>query len=358
MRAMGLWLGWATKNTTRPPSWAQPIIASAVIFSAIAWTNIRSESMPEPRLDGFNVIATSAVPFGSAAADLSLTEAKQIGASAVAVIPFFWQPSAASPDLARGNDMNDDELRAAIREAHALGLAVLVKPHVWVPQSWAGAVAMHSQADWQQWFVNYQREITHIAQIAESEKAEALAIGTELSQTILLSQWNALIVETRAAFSGRLLYVAHNVEEAEMVPFWDRLDAIGVSLYPPLGDDGDRDYRRAAMRAITDRLDMLAVIDRKPVVVAEIGLRSAAGAAAKPWESAEERPALADPALQADVLADWLTILDRPTIGGVMIWRWFTDPNAGGLADTDFTVQGKPAERVLRCAWTPGCGHS
>jgi hypothetical protein len=128
MRAIGLWLGRATKRTTRPSSWANPIIASAVIFSAIAWTNMRSESMPQRRLDGFNVIATSADPFGGAAADLALTEAKEVGASAVAVIPFLWQPNTASPELARGNDMNDDELRAAIREAHALGLAVLVKP--------------------------------------------------------------------------------------------------------------------------------------------------------------------------------------------------------------------------------------
>ncbi len=143
-------------------------------------------------------------PFGSAAANLALTKAKELGATAVAVIPFLWQPNAASPDLARGNDMNDDELRAAIREAHALGLAVLVKPHVWVPQSWAGAVAMHSEADWQQWFANYQREITHIARIAESEKAEALAIGTELSQTTQRPEWNDLIVSTRASFFGPL----------------------------------------------------------------------------------------------------------------------------------------------------------
>ncbi len=357
MRTIGLWLTGATNKTKRPSSWANPFIASVVIFSAIAWTNIRSESMPERRLNGFNVIATSADPFGSAAANLALIKAKEVGASAVAIIPFLWQPNAASPELARGNDMNDDELRAAIREAHALGLAVLVKPHVWVPQSWAGAVAMHSQADWQQWFANYQREITHIAEIAASEKAEALAIGTELSQTILLPQWNDLIVNTRAAFSGRLLYVAHNAEEAETVPFWDRLDTIGVTLYPPLGNDDDRDYRRATMRAVVDRLDTLAVIYRKPVLIAEIGLRSAAGAAAKPWESTEERVAAADPALQADVLADWLTVLDRPTIAGLMIWCWFTDPNAGGLADTDFTVQGKPAEQVLRCAWIPSCGH-
>ena len=128
-----------------------------------------------------------------------------------------------------------------------------------------------------------------------------------------------------------------------------------MSLYPPLGGDNDRDFRRAAMRATADRLDMLSVIYRKPVVIAEIGLRSAEGAAAKPWESAEERAAVADPTLQADVLADWLAILDRPNVDGVLIWRWFTDPNAGGLTDTDFTVQGKPAERVLQCAWTRSC---
>ncbi len=214
---------------------------------------------------------------------------------------------------------------------------------------------MRSEADWQQWFANYQRELTHIAQVAEEEKADALAIGTELSKPRHGRNGTSLIAKMRAIFSGRLLYVAHNVEEAETVPFWDRLDAIGVSLYPPLGDDGNRDYRRTAMRGTADRLDMLSVIYRKPVIIAEIGLRSAAGAAAKPWQSAEERAATPDPTLQADVLADWLAILDRPTVNGVLIWRWFTDPNAGGLADTDFTVQGKPAERVLLCAWTQNC---
>ncbi len=48
------------------------------------------------------------------------------------------------------------------------------------------------------------------------------------------------------------------------MPFWDRLDAIGVSLYPPLGADGDRDCRRATMRAVAERLDALAMRDRKP----------------------------------------------------------------------------------------------
>jgi arabinogalactan endo-1,4-beta-galactosidase len=67
------------------------------------------------------------------------------------------------------------------------------------------------------------------------------------------------------------------------------LDVIGVSLYPPLGADQDHAGRRAAMKAVTERLEALSSRWGKPVLVAEIGLRSAKGAAAKPWESAEER---------------------------------------------------------------------
>jgi hypothetical protein len=59
--------------------------------------------------------------------------------------------------------------------------------------------------------------------------------------------------------------------------------------------------------------------------------------------------------LQANVLAEWLAVLDRPAVRSVLIWRWFTDPAAGGPDDTDFTVQGKPAEAALRCAWTGIC---
>ena len=101
------------------------------------------------------------------------------------------------------------------------------------------------------------------------------------------------------------------------------------------------------MQAAAARLDALAEREGKPVLVAEIGIRSAQGAARKPWESAEERAAEPDPELQAAVLQDWLDVLDRPSVAGVLVWEWFTDPNAGGAADTDFTVQGKPAERLL-----------
>jgi hypothetical protein len=99
---------------------------AAVLLSGLAATPAIAQ-----RLDGVNIVAVPDHPFGSTSAERSLAEAKLIGATAVAIIPFFWQGRPSSPDLARGTDVTDAQLRAAIRNAHALGLSVLVKPHVW-----------------------------------------------------------------------------------------------------------------------------------------------------------------------------------------------------------------------------------
>ena len=349
--------GWRVSGRKLAP-WRNVPPALLIMVCVLTRPCAAAEAVPAQRLDGFNVIEATGQPFGSASAKIALANAKHLGAGAIAIIPFLWQPLPASPSIRRGDDMTDIELRAAIRDAHALGLAAIVKPQVWVPDSWAGAIAMNSQSAWQDWFANYRRALGPIARIAEEEKAEALVVGTELSQTMQQPQWHALIAETRRVYSGRMLYVAHNVEETEAVPFWAELDAIGVTLYPPLGADDDREGRRDAMRTVADRLDTLAARTGKLILIAEIGLRSAVGAAARPWESAEERASAPDPVLQAQVLADWLAVLDRPSVEGVLVWRWFTDPDAGGLSDTDFTVQGKPAERVLKCAWTRDCAQT
>jgi sugar phosphate isomerase/epimerase len=334
--------------------WLSSQAAVALLLALLAF-NPQATSAELPRLAGFNLIQSPGHPFGSPSAQRSLANAKRIGANAIAVVPFLWQATPTSPNPVRGKDMTDDELRAAIRDAHALGLTVVVKPQIWVPQSWAGAVAMNFEENWAVWFANYGREIGRLAGIAAEENADAFVIGTELAETSQRPEWSGLIDTVRKMYSGRLLYMAHNVEEAEQAPFWDRLDAVGVTLYPTLGPDDDRIGRLARMVETAARLDAIAARAGKPVIVGEIGLRSAQGAAAKPWESAEERTSAADPNLQAEVLADWLTVLDRPSVRGVLIWRWLTNPDAGGVNDTDFTVQGKPAERILRCTWTLQC---
>jgi hypothetical protein len=115
------------------------------------------------RLDGFNVIATPDHPFGSASAERALIAAKRLGGITVAIIPFLWQARPSSPDIRGGNDMPDDALRQGIRQARKRGFSVVVKPHVWVPESWAGAVEPKSEQSWGTWFFRYRGELERIA---------------------------------------------------------------------------------------------------------------------------------------------------------------------------------------------------
>jgi hypothetical protein len=306
---------------------------------------------------GFNLIQDQQAPFGSAQAWASMKQMRATGANTVAFIPFLWQRQPDSTDIARGSDMSDEQLAQGIRAAHRLGMSAIVKPQVWVPGTWAGAVHMNSDADWNTWFAHYESALLDLASVAQHEHAEGFVVGTELDQTVSRAAWPNLIARIRAVYRGNLTYVAHNVNGAEQVPFWSRLDEIGVTLYPSLVDDNHPDEWARIMQATNVSLRELSQREGRPVVVAEIGLRSATGAAAKPWESAEERKAPSNEKLQADVLRMWLGILSKPPVQTVLVWRWISQPGAGGRNDTDFTVQGKAAEHMLASLWA-GCKTS
>ncbi|PEQ10514.1 hypothetical protein B2G71_21970 [Novosphingobium sp. PC22D] len=300
---------------------------------------------------GLNLIETANAPYGSAAAARSLEAIASLGANCVAIIPFLWQAHEHDPRIVYGDAVPPARLRLAIRQAHAAGLRAIVKPHVWVPERWAGSVRMRNAEDWARWFAAYRSIVVQLAELAQDEGADTLIIGTELRQTTGRNEWDEVIGAARERFSGRVSYVAHGTEEAERIGFWHRLDAISMSLYPPLGPDSDRERRRRLIQSTLAAAHSVAQRSARPLCIAEIGVRSARGAAMRPWESAEERIAEPDPALQRAVLGDWLDAIDVAPADGVLVWRWFTDPGAGGMLDTDFTVQNKPAEHMLRARW-------
>ena len=144
-------------------SWLRAALALALVLGATASLDTRPATSADKRLDGLNVMAALGHPFGTDSSRDALADAKRVGARAIAVVPFLSQPAPASPDLSRKDDMTDAELHAAIHDAHALGLAVLVKPHVVLRSHWAGEVAMGSAEDWTAWFANYRRELLRIA---------------------------------------------------------------------------------------------------------------------------------------------------------------------------------------------------
>ncbi|UYH54063.1 hypothetical protein N6L26_08275 [Qipengyuania sp. SS22] len=297
---------------------------------------------------GVNLIEDPAAPFGSARARQSFANLAEAGATTVALVPFFWQPGASDPALVRGSALPRDRLFLGIKEAARVGLDVLVKPHVWVPERWAGSVVFSSEGDWQSWFDAYATALIDCAETAAEAGADVLSIGTELLQTSARPEWTRLIARAREVFPGRLTYVAHNSAEAQQVGFWNLLDIVTMSSYPSLGAPTDMTSWRRAINGEIGALRALADRHAKPAWLGEIGIRSAADATYKPWESAEERDAAPDPALQARVLRLWLDAAQQGGIDTALVWRWLSDPQGGGPEDTDFTIQNKPAQSLLR----------
>jgi hypothetical protein len=280
--------------------------------------------------------------------------------------PFGWQQAADSPQvtlITEGRVMwgeRDAGLETTTRLAHELGIKTLLKPHLWLR---GGAsrldIAMTSEADWRAWFDSYATFILHYAALAERLGIEGLCIGTELHRTAVErpEEWRALIARIRAIYGGELTYAANWWREYEEVPFWDALDAIGIQAYFPLSDAAHPSVEEL-MAGWQRHLPAIEAVSRrygKPVLFTEIGYKSTAGGAAKPWEWPERSgidTLVPDDALQANAYeAFFRTVWDRPWFAGAYFWKWFPGdlwaPVDGSLV-VDFSPQGKPAAAVMR----------
>ncbi len=277
------------------------------------------------------------------------------GVSAVQVVPFAYQPDIEQPAL-RFRDFTRRQV-GFIREAHALGLAVFVKPHIWSRQFWGpgarwhGDLHMHSEADWQDWFANYRRYILHYARLAEANGVEGFCIGLEYVQATRErpGDWRALIADVRAVYSGPITYGANLHDEVEEITFWNELDYIGVNAYPSLasaaGADVDALVRGYAPTVAC--LERLAARYRRPVLVTEIGFPSVRGAAIKPWQWPEHGDTV-DLEEQARAYeATFRALWREPWLAGLYFWKWPIDGRGGGPGDPEYTPLGKPAAEVL-----------
>ena len=300
---------------------------------------------------GVNLVQAEQAPLGGADARRSMRLLAALGADSVALTPYLWQPTAASVEVVRGSDTPDDALLPGIRQARELGLKVLVKPHLWVNTGRPGEIRLADEASWRRWFTAYTAALVAMASGAQEAGAEALSIGTAIRAATARPEWPEVIMAVRGVFRGRLIYVAADIDDAEAFPHWPLLDAVGLRLYVPLGADDRGAEWQAVMTREVERMDRLEQRTRKRIWVAELGIRSAAGAAGNPSISVEERASTVDQRVQAEALARWLRRLDRPSVEAVLLWRWFTDPARGGATDTDYTPQGKLAEGVLLHAW-------
>lgn len=286
--------------------------------------------------------------YGSDRAGRELQRIRDLGANAVAVVPYAFTRAPAEPAIFAATDESDDRVIRTIEAAHQLGLAIMLKPQLW-GSGFTGDIVFAREADFERWFEHYRRWLLHMARLAELHRVEVLAIATELGGlTGREAAWRRLIADLRRIYSGRLTYAAHWGREFETLPFWDALDFLGVNLYYPLAAPGQAPRPDSPqVQALVEKLAAMAAKHGKPILFTEVGYPSLASAAVEPWKEGE---AGLDLEIQKQC---YQTVFEafygQPWLAGLYWWKW---PSHGGTTrfDTTYSPVHKPAANVLE-AW-------
>jgi len=294
----------------------------------------------------------------------ALDPIQSLGADWISQTPFGWVASVSTPavTVSSGGSKTswgfwgetDEGLMETARLARERGIQTLLKPHLWIRGGqWVGEIEMRSERDWKTWFDSYEAFILHYARLAERERMEGLAVGTELPKASRRAgDWRRIIARVREVYHGPLTYCA-NWHEAEDVDFWGDVDFIGVQAYYPLTKSAKpkTEEIRAVWSPIVARLRALSERTGKRIVFTEVGYRSVAGSLGEPWNW--DVGGEVDLEIQRDAYrAMFESVWAEPWFGGTFVWKWH--PKLGALgpavgrAQRDFTPQGKPALAVVR----------
>jgi hypothetical protein len=287
---------------------------------------------------------------GSEVSDQTLKHLQKIGVRHLGIMIVWYQDTIEEDTIyPDSKDTPDDvALAHAINQAHALGMKVMLKPHVDVQtDQWRGDIIPSRQ-----WFKSYKDYMLCYARLAERYNVELFSIGTELTNITLpkwQAHWEDLIDEIRQVFTGRLVYSA-NWDEYQTVGFWDRLDFVGIDAYFPLTEKKNpgKEELIAAWETHARQIDSCLKKNKldKPVVFTEVGYSSADGTNTKPWAvfanlSAEsidqEEQALC---LEAMLLA----CSNYPWFRGFYWWSYFPQKRWSPLG---YTIRGKEAEEIM-----------
>lgn len=275
-----------------------------------------------------------------------------LGADAVSLMPFAYQPAPDAPELRylrrSPSSETDVGMLHAARQAHQRGMTVLWKPQIWLSHgSWPGEIRMTSEDDWEVWWASYRRFILHHAVLARWAEVEWFSVGVELGETLdRQREWHQLIRGARLLFPGTLTYAANWHGDAEHAPFWPRLDAIGVDAYYPLAGSAEADGEtlREGARAVRGRLAALAREHDRPILLTEVGFAARRSAWASPHEEGGEfHPE--DQRRAYEVLFGELG--KPPWLAGVFVWKAFSGDRGRPDDRPDFRFLDRPAAEIV-----------
>ena len=312
---------------------------------------------------GISYTSFSPNEYASAASETSLDALKGTGANYVSVLvtQFVTSETSNSIFLDPQQTPSDAAVTRAIKDAHALGMGVLLKPQIVCNDGSCGQASLNP-TDKTAWFASYAKFINHYARIAQANNVEMLCIGCELDKldTGNYANWAAVISGVRAIYSGPLIYASQWFSYMK-IPFWGLLDYVGIDAYYPLSASKTPAVAEivsawtaytyfGVVRNWAQELETWHATVNKPIIFTEIGYRSIDYTAKNPADFGSVSAYNGNG--QANCYkAALLVFSNKPWFAGLFWWDWHPDPTDGGAGDTDFTPHDKPAQSVLAAYW-------
>ncbi len=310
-----------------------------------------------PFYKGFCFAHSNGIQTGytSKQSEKSLERIRETGANFVSVTPFGYSADEHSPMiqfvLRNVWDETLGGLFKVAQDAHARGMGVMMKPHLWLGNGkWCGDIDITSESDLRIWEENYSQFIVYHALIAELSGMDALCVGVELPlMTRHTDMWRRIIARVRIAFGGNLTFGGNWFGEYDQIQFWGDLDFIGVQHYFPLAQNPSDSLERARreIASIRNAMRDLSKKWRRPVVLTEVGFPSIDGAFLSPHK--EDFSQNVSDERQAEgyqMLID--AFAGEPWFKGFFWWKWESADRDPREHDKSFQIRGKKAEGIVK----------
>jgi hypothetical protein len=302
--------------------------------------------------------------YGSQACAQTMLEVSKMGGNWVSLTPFgrIWDihPSGVSLTFEVPYPKNRKAVMAAIEQAHAAGLRVMLVPHLWVESGeWRGFIDPGSDANWKRWAKAYEGFLLEWAEVAQLSHADMMTVGVELRSWLTTDRaplFLPILKRVRSTYSGPLTYAA-NWDDVEDTVIWGDLDVIGINAFYPLATRANAPFAELlqSSRTIALQVGQLAERWHKPFVFTEFGYTTRKDPALRPWEWPEALTnVVIDEQAQAQAYRALLAaVIEQPWFAGLFAWRLYADPeDVSQEPEFGFSFRGKLAELELRDAFT------
>jgi hypothetical protein len=235
-------------------------------------------------------------------------------------------------------------------EFHKKNIKIMLKPQIWIPNGgFTGKIEMNNEQDWVTFEKSYEAFILDYAKVAADTNCELFCIGTELNNFVIScpDYWTKLIHKIKKIYKGKITY-AENWDTFKNVPFIKQLDYIGIDAYFPLAREKTPTVAaiEKEWKVIKNEIKNLSIRHNKPILFTEFGYQSQDYTTLEPWNHSTSNAVnltAQKNALEALFNQFWT----EKWFAGGFLWKWYDKKSAGGLNDTDYTIQNKPSQSLV-----------